>query len=98
MRWVYRYSALVRAGHWINALSIGILLMSGLQIFNAHPALYWGEDSDFEQPILSIYNAFTPEGRRMGVPTSSDGVSRRRDCLADPSSTAGPRSARFPPG
>ena len=28
--------------------------MSGLQIFNAHPALYWGQKSDFEHPLLSL--------------------------------------------
>jgi thiosulfate reductase cytochrome b subunit len=28
--------------------------MSGLQIFNAHPALYVGERSDFDHPTLSI--------------------------------------------
>jgi hypothetical protein len=28
--------------------------MSGLQIFNAHPALYWGSRSSFDDPILSI--------------------------------------------
>jgi thiosulfate reductase cytochrome b subunit len=28
--------------------------MSGLQIFNAHPALYWGEASTFEHPLLDI--------------------------------------------
>ena len=38
-RIVLRHSALVRACHWINALCFLILLMSGLQIFNAHPAL-----------------------------------------------------------
>jgi len=31
-----------------------VLLMSGLQIFNAHPALYLGSKSDFENPILAM--------------------------------------------
>jgi thiosulfate reductase cytochrome b subunit len=57
----------VRASHWVNLLCLVILLMSGLQIFNAHPALYWGEDSDFERPVLRIYTAFTEEGRAVGV-------------------------------
>jgi thiosulfate reductase cytochrome b subunit len=43
--WIYRYAGLVRVAHWTNALCLAILMMSGLQIFNAHPALYWGEDS-----------------------------------------------------
>jgi thiosulfate reductase cytochrome b subunit len=41
----YRHRLPVRLMHWINALSLVILFMSGLQIFNAHPRLYWGSDS-----------------------------------------------------
>jgi len=66
-RWIYRYSAVLRGTHWVNVLCLAILVMSGLQIFNAHPALYWGEDSDVEQPILSIATSFTAEGRPIGV-------------------------------
>jgi len=35
-------------------------LMSGLQILNAHPALYWGEISTFDQPLLSFGAADGP--------------------------------------
>ena len=52
--WIYRHSAIVRVTHWINVLCLTILLMSGLQIFNAHPALYWGPKSTFNDPILEI--------------------------------------------
>jgi thiosulfate reductase cytochrome b subunit len=31
-----------------------LLLMSGLQIFNAHPALHVGERSDFDHPTVAI--------------------------------------------
>lgn len=41
---VYRHRLPVRIGHWINVVCLFILIMSGLQIFNAHPALYWGID------------------------------------------------------
>jgi len=51
---VYRHSALVRVTHWINVLCLTMLLMSGLQIFNAHSALYWGQASEFAKPILAI--------------------------------------------
>lgn len=51
---VLRHSKTVRVTHWINALCLTILLMSGLQIFNAHPALYWGPQSDFAHPALAI--------------------------------------------
>jgi len=53
-RWYRRHAGLVRVAHWINVLCFTLLLMSGLQIFNAHPALYVGERSDFEHPIISI--------------------------------------------
>ena len=66
-RWIRRYSAIVRMSHWVNVLCLLILLMSGLQIFNAHPALYWGEDSNFDRPLFSIFTAFTAEGRPVGV-------------------------------
>lgn len=40
-----RHSLAIRVMHWINAVAIVVLLMSGLQIYNAHPALYWGKSS-----------------------------------------------------
>lgn len=39
----YRHSVAVRVTHWLNVLCLSFLLMSGLQIFNAHPSLYWGQ-------------------------------------------------------
>ena len=39
---VYRHSVLVRVTHWVNVLCLTLLLMSGLKLFNVHPALYWG--------------------------------------------------------
>jgi Ni/Fe-hydrogenase b-type cytochrome subunit len=32
-----------RLWHWINLLALAILFMSGLNISNAHPHLYWGQ-------------------------------------------------------
>ena len=40
---IKRHGVVTRITHWINAACLGILLMSGLQIFNAWPSLYWGE-------------------------------------------------------
>ena len=52
---VYRHRLPVRIWHWINALSLLILLMSGLMIFNAHPRLYWGEyGANFDRAWLVI--------------------------------------------
>lgn len=66
---VYRHRLLVRISHWLNVLFLIILIMSGLQIFNAHPALYWGDRSDRDRPLLSIRPMQT-EGRDViGVTT-----------------------------
>ncbi|MDQ6735600.1 MAG: cytochrome b/b6 domain-containing protein, partial [Nitrospirota bacterium] len=43
---IYRHRSPVRIAHWLNAICITILIMSGFQIFNAHQALYWGDRSD----------------------------------------------------
>ena len=43
--------------------------MSGLQIFNAHPALYWGDRSDRDQPLLSIRPLQTERGEMRGITT-----------------------------
>jgi thiosulfate reductase cytochrome b subunit len=59
---VRRHSLLVRITHWINALCVTLLLMSGLQIFNAHPALYIGEASDFDNPVLAMSARNSPDG------------------------------------
>ncbi|MFL6602428.1 MAG: cytochrome b/b6 domain-containing protein [Steroidobacteraceae bacterium] len=40
---IYRHTVVTRILHWLNALCVFLVLMSGLQIFNAHPRLYWGE-------------------------------------------------------
>ena len=50
-----RHSLPVRIMHWVNAVALTVLLMSGLQIFNAHPALYWGKSSyTGAPPVLQI--------------------------------------------
>jgi thiosulfate reductase cytochrome b subunit len=51
----YRHRLPVRITHWINALCILFLLGSGLNIFNAHPRLYWGQyGADADTPFFSI--------------------------------------------
>jgi thiosulfate reductase cytochrome b subunit len=40
---VPRHSAIVRVTHWLNVLCFSLLLMTGAQIFNAHPRLYFGQ-------------------------------------------------------
>jgi len=50
----YRHTVAVRALHWLNAIIMLVMLMSGLQIFNAHPSLYWGNGADFDHPFISL--------------------------------------------
>lgn len=38
-----RHALSTRVWHWLNALCLAVLFMSGLNISNAHPQLYWGE-------------------------------------------------------
>lgn len=41
-RSIYRHRLATRIWHWINAVTIFIMIGSGLTILNAHPHLYWG--------------------------------------------------------
>ena len=63
---VYRQSIWTRLTHWVWAVCLFFLLLSGLQIFNAHPNLYIGQQSGFEfdNAILKIGAVNTPEGPR----------------------------------
>lgn len=48
-RIVLRHHWLVRVTHWLNAIAIIVLLMTGLNIFGAHPRLYWGDAGSVDQ-------------------------------------------------
>ena len=63
-----RHRLAIRVMHWINVLSATILLMSGLQIFNAHPALYWGKSSyTGRPPILALTSKEDGDGKVTGI-------------------------------
>src|SRR5579872_7209286 len=65
----YRHTVLVRTTLWINLVCIVLLLMSGMAIFNAHPALYLGPQSDFTHPILNLgMSADSTQSRIVGKP------------------------------
>ena len=52
---IRRHSATVRLTHWLNVLCLSVLLLSGLQIFNAHPRLYWGKyGADADKAFIAI--------------------------------------------
>ena len=64
----YRHSLTLRVTHWINAIVLAVLLMSGLNIFNAHPALYWGNSTyTGAPPVLELGAVKTAEGEIKGV-------------------------------
>ncbi len=70
-----RHAAPVRVMHWINVLALTILLMSGLQIFNAHPALYWGKSSyTGRPPLLEMRAMQDASGRVIGTTRVGDHV------------------------
>jgi thiosulfate reductase cytochrome b subunit len=58
---IYRHTRGTRILHWVNALCVFIVLMSGLQIFNAHPRLYWGAyGANYDAALLQL----APPGER----------------------------------
>ena len=64
---IYRQSGITRVTHWIWAVAMFFLLLSGLQIFNARPNLYIGQQSGFafENSILDIF-ALNRDGGPVG--------------------------------
>ena len=64
----YRHRLPVRIMHWINVFALTILLMSGLQIFNAHPSLSWGKSSyTGKPPILEMSAEQDKDGKLIGI-------------------------------
>jgi len=64
----YRHTLPVRLMHWINVVALTVLFMSGLQIFNAHPALNFGKSSyNGVPPVLEIGARMKPNGEPQGV-------------------------------
>jgi len=64
----YRHTLPVRVMHWINVIALTILLLSGLNIFSAHPALYWGKSSyTGRPPVLEITATESADGDLVGV-------------------------------
>lgn len=61
---IYRQSWWTRITHWLWAICLFFLLLTGLQIFNSHPALYIGDQSgfQFENHIFKIGALNTENG------------------------------------
>jgi len=63
---VYRHKLITRVTHWTNSICVVLLLMSGLQILNAHPALYWGQfGADDDRAFIEFF-ASRNEGELAG--------------------------------
>ncbi len=60
---VKRHRLATRVWHWVNALAVIIMLMSGLMIFNAHPRLYWGKAGANADPAWLQIGAVGNRGR-----------------------------------
>lgn len=88
---VKRHRLSTRIWHWINAITLLVLLMSGLMIFNAHPHLYWGQyGANFDPSWLDIGVTRGGEGFLrigflrvettgvLGIWTDPEGVTRTR--------------------
>jgi thiosulfate reductase cytochrome b subunit len=78
--YVRRHSVVTRVTHWLNVLCLSFLLLSGLQIFNAHPELYWGHyGADGDPAVLTIGSAGQDDALRgfvrvAGVEVPTTGV------------------------
>ncbi len=68
---IYRHRIATRVTHWTWAVALFFLLLSGLQIFNAHPELYIGKQSGFEfdNSVLSMRAMQTADGKVDGYTT-----------------------------
>ncbi|CAN5360953.1 cytochrome b/b6 domain-containing protein [soil metagenome] len=78
---VYRQFLWTRVTHWMWAVSLFFLLLSGLQIFNAHPTLYLGHQSGFgfDNEVLAMRAENTPDGpvgytRILGTRFNTSGI------------------------
>ena len=100
-RRIYRHRLPVRLMHWINVVCLVVLLGSGLNIFNAHPALYWGDDSVTVKPWLSMRAENTPAGpvgktRFAGTDFTTTGVLGLSEVDGRPAGRAFPSWATIP--
>jgi thiosulfate reductase cytochrome b subunit len=67
--WVYRHSIGARVSHWLWALALLVLVMSGLQIFNAAPYLDASDKTNPARRVLSFDAHKTAAGAPVGTVT-----------------------------
>jgi thiosulfate reductase cytochrome b subunit len=92
-----RHPLAVRLMHWVNVLTVTVLLMSGLQIFNAHGALYWGQSSySGRPPLLQISAEQSSDGQPIGVTRLLGHEFRTTGVLGISSADGSPTARAFP--
>lgn len=80
-RIAYRHRLPTRIWHWVNALTVFVMLMSGLMILNAHPRLYWGQfGANFDHAWLSF--GYRPFPGWATIPSTYNLAAARRWHLA----------------
>lgn len=94
---IYRQNIFTRITHWVWVICLFFLLLTGLQIFNAHPGLYVGHDGyDYTSAVFQIgaerQADGTPRGftRILGAKFDTTGV------LGMSGSSANPQFIGFP--
>lgn len=102
---VYRQTRATRLTHWIWAICLFFLLLSGLQIFNAHPSLYLGRQSgfQFDNQVLAIGAVSQPSGpmgytELLGHRFNTTGLLGLSGSVDNPSARAFPAWATIPSG
>ncbi|WP_149744197.1 cytochrome b/b6 domain-containing protein [Rhizobium sp. NFACC06-2] len=99
---IRRHSVVTRVTHSLNMLCLSFLLLSGLQIFNAHPELYWGHyGANGDPAVLTIGSdddAGTPSGflRVAGLQIPTTGVLGVSNVDGEPTERAFPAWATIP--
>lgn len=100
---IYRQNGITRLTHWVWAVAMFFLLLSGLQIFNARPNLYIGQQSGFgfENSFLDIYAANGASGpigqtKLFGQVFDTSGVLGMSGSAEQPDFTAFPGWATIP--
>lgn len=63
---LYRHPLPVRIWHWMNVMALTVMLGSGLQILNAHPAFYWNSASSDSEQASIAFEARSIDGHLKG--------------------------------
>jgi len=85
---IYRQSIFTRLTHWLWVICLFFLLLSGLNIFNAHPTLYFGQQSSFPD-LQSGRPQFNAAWLDIGAVNTDDGPQGQTSLLGHDFNTTG---------